>query len=86
MPAIACIPEFVAAALRAVRAPAAGGEFINTTFGDRESPLSNVSGVLGSLQEAGSGMTPDEQRMSLVGIGALLMLVFLVFAGLRSGR
>lgn len=56
-------------------------------FGDRERPvLSNVGGVLDRMRETVGDANPDEQRMLLVGVGAVLMLLFLLAAALRSSR
>lgn len=56
-------------------------------FGDAErSSLSNVGGVLEGMQGAMGDLHPDEQRMVLVGVGAAVLLLFLLFTGLRSSR
>jgi hypothetical protein len=77
--------------LRVLSFPAAAalvpGVAVANPFGDRErSSLSNVGGVLERMQQAVGDPNPDEQRMMLVGVGAVLMLLFLTFAALRSSR
>jgi len=65
----------------------APGIAVANPFGDRERPaLSNVGGVLDGMQEAMGDSSPDEQRMMLVGVGAVLLLLFLLAGALRSSR
>lgn len=68
----------------AAAAPAAA---LASPFGDAgRSSLSNVGGVLEGMQGALGDLHPDEQRMVLVGVGAAILLLFLLFTGLRASR